>query len=93
MLIQKSESVDRVLHRCQDTGKLIGILGQVHYSVETDMLLEQSPLTLVNMVGMVKVASQSASMQNLQLNGLISKPMNRPGGATNTSFVLLGTGS
>lgn len=85
--------MDWVLHRCQDTGKQIGILGQVHCSVGTDVLSGQSPPTLLNMVGMVKVESQSESIQNLQLNGLISKPMNRPGGATNASSVLLGIGS
>ena len=57
------------------------------------MLSRQSPLTLVNMVGMVKVASQSESIQNLQLNGLISKPMNRQGRAINAPSILLGTGS
>lgn len=59
--------MDRVLHGCQDTGKQIGILGQVHCSVGTDVLSGKSPLTLVNMVGMVKVTSQRESIQIFNL--------------------------
>lgn len=53
----------RGLDRCQDTRKQIGILGQVHCSVGTDVLSGQSCLTSANMVGMDKVASPTESVQ------------------------------